>query len=513
MPDQPNVLMVLADQHNASWLGCAGHPQVLTPHLDAFADTGVRFTQAYTQNTICTPSRVSVLSGQYCHNHGYYGLSGPASFGLGNFMRHFRQHGYRTAAYGKLHLPESPRNWLADDLDEFGDTYETADGVFGRSAYLGELECLGLRELEDSWHNHSGVYGPQTIQMDAMVSRLPYEHTQEVWCARRAMQFMDQSLDQPFCVQVALQRPHHPLLPQPCYWDQYPDDLELPPTHDQPPTHRPPHFQAAWEAHHKGRWEYAVEGEPLEQGFRRHWRGTLACVSQMDDVFGMLLSYLDEHGLSDNTIVIYSSDHGAYHGVHGVREKAPGICSDAVCHIPLLWRVPGVSAAGTTHAALVEAVDFAPTLAALCGLPEMECVDGLDVGPLLRGETTAVREVAVTENPWSKSLRWERWRFVHYQREMFDGQDQGELYDLEADPDETHNLYHDSEAQGVVSECRRRLLEWLIATTRVRTVHPTSIETGSWLEVGRCTYPLGSDGTAPNRIQPRFVTSRHTGYL
>jgi arylsulfatase A-like enzyme len=184
MSNRPNVLMVLADQHNASLLGGAGHPQVLTPHLDAFAATGVRLTQAYTQNTICMPSRVSVLSGQYCHNHGSYGLSGPANFGLGNFMRHFRRHGYRTAAYGKLHLPESPRNWLADDLDEFGDSYETVDGVFGKSAYLDELERVGLRELEDSWHNHSGAYGPRTIQMDAMPSKLPYEHTQEVWCAR-----------------------------------------------------------------------------------------------------------------------------------------------------------------------------------------------------------------------------------------------------------------------------------------------------------------------------------------
>lgn len=508
-----NVLMVLADQHHAGLLGCAGHPQVLTPHLDGFAASGVRFTNAYAANTICTPSRVSILSGQYPHNHGYFGLSGPADPGLDNFMRHFRRHGYRTAAYGKLHLPESPRNWLADDVDEFGDTYETAEGEFGRSAYLDELEQAGLRELEDSWHNYSGTYGPRSLQMDAMPSRLPYEYTQEVWSARRAMRFIDQSPDEPFCIQVALQRPHHPLLPQQRFWDLYPEDLDLPPTHDLLTEGRPPHFRSAWDHHRSRPWEYAQPGESLEKGHRRHWRGTLACVTQVDDVFGMLLAHLRARGLEDRTIVLYSSDHGAYHGIHGIREKAPGICSDAVCRVPLLWRVPGVTAAGSTENAFVEAVDFAPTLVALCDLPEMECVDGLNLVPLLRGEAKAVREVAVTENAWSKSVRWGRWRFVHYQREMFDGADEGELYDVEADPEETRNLYRDAGHQDVVHECRRRLLEWLIATTRIRTTQPTVRLSGSDRQEGTRTYPVCSDGTAPNWVQPRFTARRNVNYL
>ena len=109
----PNVLMVLADQHHADLLGCAGHSQVLTPHLDRFAESGIRFTRAFTQNTICTPSRVSILSGQYCHNHGIYGLSGPADFGLANIAGHLKAAGYKTAGYGKLHLPNSPRSWCS----------------------------------------------------------------------------------------------------------------------------------------------------------------------------------------------------------------------------------------------------------------------------------------------------------------------------------------------------------------------------------------------------------------
>jgi len=186
----PNILLVLADQHNAGLLGCAGHRQALTPNLDRFAAGGVRFSNAYAQNTICTPSRVCILSGQYCHNHGIYGLSGPAQPGLDNLMRHARRHGYFTAAFGKLHLPNSPRNWIADDLDHFGDTYETPDGLIGDSEYFRYLENLGLREQEDSWHNPWN-YGPGTISSDARPSELPYEHTQEVWCARQAMACME----------------------------------------------------------------------------------------------------------------------------------------------------------------------------------------------------------------------------------------------------------------------------------------------------------------------------------
>lgn len=507
----PNILLVLADQHQANMLGCAGHPQVLTPYLDAFAATAVRFTNAYCPNTICTPSRVSILSGQYCHNHGIYGLSGPAPLGLDNLMRRCRAAGYRTAGLGKLHLPDAPRNWLADDLDYFGDSYETAEGERGKSDFLAELERLGLRQYEDSWHNEFGVYGKGTISQDARPSLLPYEHTQEYWCVRRALEFIDEAPGRPFCVHIAFQRPHHPLLPNQRFWDLYPEDLDLPPTVHQPPDLRPSHFRQMWQHFHTMTWEYAQPGEPWEAGARRAWRGTLACVSQVDDVFGTLLRGLEERGLAENTIVIYSSDHGGYHGVHGIVEKAPGICSDAICRVPLLWRVPGVTPPGALCEELVETVDLTPTLLSLCGLEPSESADGLDLTPLLRGERAPLHTVAVTENPWSKSIRWGPWRLVHYQREMFGGQDVGELYQIEQDPNETRNLYYDPAYAQVVNEGRRLLLEWLITTTRIVTSHP-ALEQGPRL-TGKRTYPLCGDGRAPNALQPRFRKDNHINYL
>ena len=509
---RPNVLMILADQHHAGLMGCAGFGGVHTPHLDALAAEGMRFSNAYCQNPICTPSRVSILSGQYCQNHGYYGLSGPAPRDLPNLFGHLRAAGYRTAAYGKLHLPNSPRNWIADDVDEFGDAYESADGELGRSEFLAGLEQAGLRDCEDSWHNRSGRYGPNSLSADSRPSDLPNAHTMERWAADRAMAFMTADRARPFCIQLAFQRPHHPLLPQREFWDLYPDDLPLPPTFDREPEGRPPHFRAMWEHLRTMTWDYAQSGDTYCDGARRAWRGTLACISQMDDIVGRVRAFLREQGLDRNTIVIYGSDHGAYHGIHGISEKAPGICSDAVCRVPMIWHVPGVTPAGAVCDALVENIDLAPTLAALCGTNAMETADGADLTPLLRGEQRELKPAAVTENPWSKAIRFGRWRYVHYPRAMFDGEGHDELYDLAADPDETCNLAREPLHRETVTAARARLLDWMVTHRRLVTSHPAVVLQKDE-SAGTSTYPLGPDGTAPNSVQPRHRTDNVANYL
>jgi choline-sulfatase/uncharacterized sulfatase len=304
----------------------------------------------------------------------------------------------------------------------------------------------------------------------------------------------------------------------------YPDDIELPETMNCEPAERPAAFQRMYENFHNRNWDYTDLGEGWEDGARRAWRGTLACVSQVDDVFGQLLDYLEKNGLADNTIVVYGADHGCYHGIHGIEEKAPGICSDAVCRVPMIWRVPGVTQPGRVDERLIENVDITPTLASLCGLPPLDSTDGLDASRLLAGGDEPLHEIAVTENAWSKALRWGRWRFAHYQPEtMNSGRDEGELYDLETDPNELRNLYRDPEHQNTVNQCRRLLLEWLIRTTRVRTTQPAvktdvTPESEKRFQIGggsgRFDFPLAGDGTAPNEIQPRFADSnRHANYI
>jgi len=492
---RPSVLFVISDQHLATCMGVEGHPYAITPNMDRLARSGVRFARAYTQNPICTPSRVSVLSGQYCHNHGHYGLSGPRPASLPSFLGHFRAHGWRTAAIGKLHVPDDPESWLADQCDLVEDCYFGARGVEdGTSPYFAYLDRLGLREKEDSI---ALPEFPGSQQHDARPSNLPFEHSVEGWCAAEAIRFIDLCGEQPFCVEVALPRPHQCYTPDRRFWDMYPDDLPLPETIMQDASGRPPHFRRTWEFHHSfGPETWLIEPKTFEAGARRVWRGYLACITQVDHALGLLLEHLEATGRAEDTIVVYGSDHGAYSGTYGIPEKAPGICSEAVCRVPMLWRVPRHTPAGHVSGNLVENVDIAPTLAALCGLPAMETVDGHDISGLIAGDDRPVREVAVTENAWSKALRWGPWRFVHYPRGMFGAGDVGELYNLEDDPDETRNRYYTLADQPVVNECRRRLLEWLIGTTRVVSIWPSP-------GYPPIRYPTAGDGKESNAAGPR----------
>ena len=206
-----NVLHVMADQHQAACMGNEGYPQALTPNIDRLAREGVRFASCYTQHPIYTPSRTSILSGQYCHNHGYYGLNGPPPRGdLPSFMSHFRQRGYRTAAFGKVHTPDEPQpqNWLHGHVDLLADCYLYFDyPPYLSERYSNYLKKLGLQEKEDSagWPEYPG----QAIDInEGRPSMIPYRHSVEGWSVTEAIKFMDSSADRPFCVQVNLPRPH-----------------------------------------------------------------------------------------------------------------------------------------------------------------------------------------------------------------------------------------------------------------------------------------------------------------
>lgn len=464
-----NILQVMSDQHQARLMGCEGSAAVVTPNMDRLAREGVRFSRAYAQNTICTPSRVCVLSGQYCHNHGYYGLSGHRPEGLPTFLGHFRAAGHRTAALGKIHLPNHPTDWAAEDCDLFGDYMMSRPD----SAYKQYARAQGFFDQID--HERLPEF-PGRQQWDARPSSLSFEQSVEGFTCSEAIRFMDDARrgGRPFCLQVSFFRPHQCYTPAARFWDLY-DDAELPPLLHQDASHRAPHFQRMWRSFHDMRG--LIEPMDFESFARRLWRGYRACVSHVDHALGLLLDYLDGAGLAGETVVVYHSDHGAYSGVHGIGEKAPGICSEAVCRIPMLWRAPGVSRAGHVSDALVETVDLAPTFASLAGLPSFLTGDGFDLVPLLRGGEGPLRDGAVTENPWTKSIRFGRWRFVHYQPEMFPGSDTGELYDLDADPAEQVNLYRDAGCRDIVERARRLLLEWIVRTRRVATAFTPAART------------------------------------
>jgi len=472
---QPNILFIVADQHNAKLLGHKGHPDAQTPHLDRMAREGCRFNNAITQNPICTPSRVSFLSGQYPHNHGYYSLSGPNPGGLPNIFGHFRAAGYFTGAMGKIHCPEY---WVEDACDVFHESNSWhAGSIVGRSAdYTRFLRERGVEQLEDHiLLPEFGEDGRQSIE--GRPSPLQFDESQEGWLAHKAIDAMGQAAErgQPFLLHLSFPRPHQCTTPCQEFWDLYdPTALSLPPNADYnlAAAQKAPHMIASAKRWREGDWQL-FEPKTFEAGRLRKLHGYLGAVSQVDAAVGLLLEALRAKGLTENTIVVYTSDHGDYATEHGIMEKAPGICSDAITRVPLIWWAPSRITAGGSVDAIVELVDISNTLCSLAGIDLMETSDGRDISGLLTGEESGDERIGLTEFAWSKSLRKGQFRLVHYPRAMFpdeypDGF--GELYDLEADPWEMRNLYFDAEYQAVVNELRGDLLEWLIITTRPRTV-------------------------------------------
>lgn len=468
MPTTRNVLFILCDQLNAGCLGHAGHPQAKTPHLDALAAAGVRCADAVCANPICTPSRVSFLSGQYCHNHGYYGLGGAHPGGLPSFLGQARAQGWRTAAIGKIHCPAG---WIEGHSDAFHETCDCSVG--GRSPAYSAF--LGAREaLED--HIALPEHGKRGRQsMDGRPSPLTFAESQEGWIAAETMRQIEtaRAEGRPFAIHASLPRPHQCTAPCQEFWDLYNGPIDLPPTADLDPVAagKSPHLIATARSWAQRDWPL-LEPKTPEAARQRKMRGYLAAVSQVDHAVGVMLEHLRAAGLDDDTLVIFSADHGEYVSGWGIMEKAPGICADAVTRIPMLWRGPGLPA-GRVVADLVHAVDVAPTVCAALGL-SLRTADGFDLGPLLRDEPDVAgpHRIAVTEFAWSKAVRRGQWRLVYYPRDLFAAEHPagfGELYDLANDPWETRNLWSDPAHAATVRALERELLDWLVTTTRPRS--------------------------------------------
>jgi choline-sulfatase/uncharacterized sulfatase len=274
--------------------------------------------------------------------------------------------------------------------------------------------------------------------------------------------------------------------------------------------HKAPHFQQSAARWRTGQWTL-YEPHTFEAGRLRKLRGYLGAVSQVDAAVGVMLDYLKRSGLAENTIVVYTADHGDYAAEHGIMEKAPGICADAITRVPQIWWSPGRLNAGHIIQEIVESVDIPTTLCALADLETLETGDGKDLSGLLAGQDGEVHEIGVTEFAWSKSVRKGKYRYVHYPPAMFAEEYPGgfcELYDLEADPWEMQNLYFDSDYEMVVEKLRDDLVNWLITTTRPVSVHGVSSHTR--FRSTQSTIRFGCQINADGKIPPSRILEGNT---
>jgi choline-sulfatase/uncharacterized sulfatase len=274
-------------------------------------------------------------------------------------------------------------------------------------------------------------------------------------------------------------------------------ELELPPSADEDLAGKPPHQRATltWTRQYEG----TFEPKGYEYVRQRKLRGYYGCISQVDHMVGKVRQMLRQRRLEDSTIVVYCTDHGDFALEHGFLEKAPGISYDAILRTPCIWYWPGGGFRSQRVDELVESVDQFPTLCRLAGLPIPDTVDGQDLSALLRGDVHPLREFVVAEFPLSRTIRTREWKLCHRPAAMFAEGDAGELYHVAEDTWEMENLYHDPNYVGVREELRRKLLDWLLMTTRPGN---------TWIHT-----PPGADGKTTLAGLYGLIADNQTNYL
>jgi len=452
---RPNVLFIISDDLTYTALGAYGNQVCRTPNLDRLAASGVRFTRAYCQCTYCGPSRASFMSGYYPHATGVLGYTSPrpAIGDRSTWAQHFKQAGYHTARVGKIYhmgVPGGVEDFGsgrdhdgADDPASWTERFNTP-GPEWRAAGTGET-------LENNPDGKKPVVGGNTFVVveadgddDTHADGKAAAKAIELLRARRGR-------PEPFFLAVGFVRPHVPFVAPRKYFAPYLpyEKLTL-----------PPKVPGDWDDLPKPGINYktSVNMKMDERRQKKALGGYYASVSFMDAQVGKVLAALRESGLEDNTIVIFTSDHGYHLGEHDFWAKVSLL--DESSKVPLIIRVPGK--APVVCDSLVELLDLYPTVAALCGLEVPARLQGLNIARTLDDPSHRVRDTAFSVAPSTKGflLRDDRFAYIQYQEDASAGI---ELYDIVADPRQYTNLARRAEHASTVTAYRERLADKLRA--------------------------------------------------
>lgn len=447
---RPNILVLCTDQQRFDALGCYGNAAIQTPALDALAGEGALFERCYVQSPVCAPSRATFFTGLYPHNHGLWanGVALPPHHTF--FTRLLADAGYDTGLIGKLHLAACEQGRTEPRGDDGLATFEWAhdpepgspENAYHR--WLRERHPDLHRRALDAARSRSGGGSP--------FKTLPAEGHYSRWVSERTIEFLgrDRPADRPFFLMANFFDPHHAFAAPQEYVDRY-RGLEIP-----PPVAAPGELEGKPAMQREAsRESYAG----FARGFQSYDRAEIgeirrayyAMVSLIDDEVGRILRSLDRLGLRDDTLVVFTSDHGEMLGDHQLLLKGPMMYEPAV-RVPLMLRWPGVVPAGVRREELVQWIDLPSTLLGAGGVPAPAQLQGSDLLPLATGSGGWARDWALCEyrnsgHPYdppvhSTMLRHGRHKLVAWHGRGGGGPE-GELYDLEADPDELINLWSD----------------------------------------------------------------------
>lgn len=441
--DRPNILILHADQHRWDCLGCYGTPDIRTPALDALAEDSVLYENHFCSLPVCTPSRYSLITGLYVHQHQGWTNHSTIRPALPTFPRRLRDAGYRTAAVGKMHYTPTyldvgfERMLLAEQHGpgRHDDDYHR---------YLRDLGLADRADLTDQVREYRGQAPPEYWEcFGAMPSDLPEEHHSTTWIADRALEALDPWTGGGNLLMVGFIKPHHPFDPPASWADLYdPPSLSLRPGWTEQPI----------EDVRRMFFDYTRLTEPVLRRVMAHYYAT---ISQIDHHVGRILALLKARGLYDNTLVLYTSDHGEYLGFHHMLLKG-GPMYDPLVRTPLLVKYPRQVRAGERNAGLVSHVDVAPTLLGAVQLDVPETWPGVDLAAETAGYNYVFAEDRRGASYMARSqtgkLLWNRGGPCRF-------------FDLAADPLEQQDLYDDPARQPEIAAHKQALAEWALLET------------------------------------------------
>ena len=491
---RPNVIYILGDDHRHEYLGCAGHPVLKTPHLDRLANDGVRFTHTFCTSPACTPSRASHYTGQWERRHGINFNSGsslaPETWET-SFPMRLKRDGYFIGWGGKNHVPVGG----------------------GQGGY----DSGYLERAFDYWygnHHHSGFYPAELVGIGEIYRNAEADTQVEVFTEgvsdflepnagfreRSENSFPERPTDRPFCLCVTFNLPHDVGIvtmedresDDALYRTAYRDKahlLQAPATYVpyKEAVERPRLPRDVYSGDTIPSYDYAKDPESLRE---QQVRGCQT-VSGMDRFVGRLREQLERLGLADNTIIVFSTDHGIQHGEHGIGGKC--FLYEESLRIPLIIHDPRIERGDVpcVRDEFVVVPDLAPTILDLCGLEPSAGMQGRSLRPLLENEQPDWRSEVFTEQlmdlqnyPRSESVRTAEWKYIRYfartedpaqAESLFRGtlDDYNrclsstlngeepvyeELFNLREDPGEVENLAPDAGHAGRLDELRTRLL-------------------------------------------------------
>jgi arylsulfatase len=458
---RPNILLLSTDQWRWDALGVNGNADVQTPNLDRLAGEGTNFDHYFVQNPVCMPSRVSFLSGQYPSTLRITHMGVPVPETTVTLPKLLRPYGYTCANIGKLHfLPHANRDHREPHPDygfdhlEISDEpgcYEDAYRAWVRTKAPDQLDriSVGLPPATEAWQRVLGVrdgitHPAERFPLAAQPFRGRSDLTHSAFVAEQTMAFIDQQRHAPFLCIAGFYSPHSPWVAPQEFLDRYdPNGFTL------------PRFPADVEAQR-------AAGRCSDAELRAARHGYYAMISEVDYHIGRMLGHLDASGLRDDTVVIFTSDHGEWLGEHlkyGKGYPAP----DCVSRVPLLIRRPGdADRPGAIVSRIVEAVDVLPTLLDLAAIQRPASLQGRPLpfeappGPVPSADAPS----ALTEGAGWKALRTPGFRYVTHA----DGREL--LFDLADDPGEYQDIAGHSTSRDVLGEHRHLLLRRLLAMER-----------------------------------------------